>query len=86
MATKITNENRKRRIKEKVGFLTESIAVELRKDSDKGSTDPKKVDAFVKLLDRFNGNTPGSLPKSKTNTNDIIIQETAPNIPDLPEL
>ena len=83
MSTKVRAENRERRIDEKTGMLVEAMAEKLKEDVKSGNMNPKEFDAFVKLLDRFKGNTPAKLPK--VDLKDIATEEEPVNIPDMPD-
>lgn len=83
MSTKVTSKNRERRIDEKNGILVEEMARKLACDCRKGDINPKEIDSYVKLLDRYKGNTPAKLPK--VDITDDIQEEEELNIPDMPD-
>ena len=84
MVTKVTEKNREKRIREKIGILVESLAREIIKDSKDGDTDPKKVESFTKMLDRYKGATPGRLPSTKLDQDVVVVENSPIDIPDLP--
>lgn len=87
MPTKVTLSNRRKRIQEKLGIFTEDTLSEMirtAKDKDQ-ETDPKKIDTWIKLYDRIQGYTPGTMPRSKpeSQTAEYYAQPNDIELPDI---
>lgn len=89
MVTPVSDENRDKRIRKKLGIATEALLKELARSANKGDTDPKKVASAAQMLDRYMGNIPATLPKAPlANSNPHTRSAKHPNNPyqDIPDM